>query len=162
MPTNYKKPNLKVGEIITLLGEDYEAVKVVDAKSSSDLFSGDLGELRANEPMCEMMVDEVGYTDWDEYIIYVNNPPKEPYCMDDFPEKPLYLVDILHWVDKKQMIAIYDGDIESNQIYRGRAEYLQYTSEGVLHEAATREVSWFETGNLIGTPHLMVYLKEVS
>ncbi len=167
MATNkeYNKPRLVLGDVLWLFDEDYDDVVIVNHKDQIE-FIGELGEIRNTsnvehyERLKKIYVKNIGYREYGhDLTIFLEKPEVEPLTMDNFPPKPLLVVDILNWVDKKEHIALFDGDLEK-KIFEGRAEDLQWTSEGCLHELATRKVAWFEAGELTAWHCLLVYLEE--
>ena len=74
--SNYKKPHLKLGEVLMLLAEeDYELIEVLGSDSKVE-FQGDLGEIRRTNvehytQLKERYVQEVNFNDYSEYVIWL-------------------------------------------------------------------------------------------
>lgn len=66
-------------------------------------------------------------------------------CIDQFPKKDLKVVDLMHFLDNKEVVTIIldDGDT-CNELFDGRVENLTYTAEGCLHESALNPVHHIE------------------
>lgn len=72
----------------------------------------------------------------------------EKFCVREFPKKDLKVVDLLHYLDNKDLVRIIgdDGD-HMIELYDDRVEYLTYTAEGCLHEAALYPLHGIEASN---------------
>lgn len=155
----YQKPRIKLGELITFI-DDKEDIKII-AGNGIPLWKGSLTELRYRndqkmESMLEEIVDKITEDCFHRKVITLEKrKAASTLTISDFPKRDIYITDLLHLLDNKQVVLIMDCNGED--LWIGRVEELVYTKDGILHELATTRINWFEATT---DARLDIYLEE--
>ena len=79
---------------------------------------------------------------------------KTDKSINDYPEKEIILADLFHLGDGKIEYVIMESESEE-ELYDGRQEYLEWTSEGCASSLCGRVIDYID----IGSNKILVYLK---
>jgi len=74
--------------------------------------------------------------------------------INDYPEKVIILADLFHLGDGKIEYIIMESESEE-ELYNGRQEYLEWTTEGCASSLCSRVIDYID----IGSNKILVYLK---